>query len=184
MISLLEVLEHLTEPMHDLSHLKSMLQPNGVLIVSTEIYHPSLHGQDWNYLAPQGGQHVTFWSMQALDRLRAHLGFSSLGCFPGDTGFLLVFSHLPDQELQARIKQAWQVLQQPGHAATMLARIDLRHDGIVRGGIGLLRSPVAPAMQQAEQERPMPQRRTIRSLLSRLFQRTRQWIRGKTGSGT
>jgi hypothetical protein len=58
-----EVLEHFSYPKTDLDDL--FRYNSGVILVSTLLY--ANQEQDWWYYAPEGGQHVFFYSKQALD---------------------------------------------------------------------------------------------------------------------
>ncbi|MDR3440696.1 class I SAM-dependent methyltransferase [Telmatospirillum sp.] len=68
-----EVFEHLPDPKNDLARLFA-LQPR-LLLASTLPYRPDL-GADWWYLAPAEGQHVFFYSRQALADYAKTEGYS------------------------------------------------------------------------------------------------------------
>jgi hypothetical protein len=63
MLMAFEVLEHLPNPITDLDEIFSF-NPSYVL-VSTEIY--TGQGEDWWYLAKEGGQHIFFYSVEAIN---------------------------------------------------------------------------------------------------------------------
>ncbi len=65
-----EVLEHLHRPQTDLDSLFGT--GASVVLVSTCIY--SNQGNDWWYLAPEGGQHVFFYSEEALQMIAQRYG--------------------------------------------------------------------------------------------------------------
>jgi len=125
-ITALEVLEHLTDPHETLERLVSILKPTGTLILSTGIYQSGVHDPNWNYLAGEWGQHVTFWSKPALQYLAGRHGFRSVGYFPGGEGFLILFSrtcpdsfklmlteataYLSDHQLLAQAVRSWDLL--------------------------------------------------------------------------
>jgi 2-polyprenyl-3-methyl-5-hydroxy-6-metoxy-1,4-benzoquinol methylase len=67
-----EVLEHLPAPKQDLDRLIAVAPE--VLVTSTLLYTPAL-GPDWWYLAPSEGQHVFFYSRQALQQWAAGHGY-------------------------------------------------------------------------------------------------------------
>lgn len=73
MVSALEVLEHLLCPGEAMQQMAALLAPLGVLVASTVLYNDE--GDDWFYLMPQHGQHVTFMSSLgfALSTKRAGL---------------------------------------------------------------------------------------------------------------
>lgn len=71
-ITAFEVFEHLARPEEELSEIFSM-NPR-LLIASTEVYHPGID-RDWWYLSPSTGQHVFFYSAEALSRLAGRFGY-------------------------------------------------------------------------------------------------------------
>jgi SAM-dependent methyltransferase len=132
LIFALEVLEHLTDPMTTLGGLMRRLKPGGTLMLSTEIYHPGIHDQNWPYLGTEWGQHITFWSRPALLHAAEHLGFSSLGLFPGEEGFFILFSRLPADALRARLSTALTRLRDPDLSRRAVAGWDLQNLGYIR----------------------------------------------------
>lgn len=66
LITVIEVAEHLLDPVATLASLCAALAPRGVLMLSTELFDAQRHGPDWPYLAPAHGQHVTFYSRDGL----------------------------------------------------------------------------------------------------------------------
>lgn len=62
LVSAFEVLEHLSDPAAELGRVLEC-QPTAVL-ATTRLY--SGQGADWDYLAPEGGQHVFFYSERGL----------------------------------------------------------------------------------------------------------------------
>lgn len=73
MVSSFELLEHLPEPGKDLEAI-FRLAPE-TFFASTEPYSPA-YQQDWWYLSPSTGQHVFFYSPQALQMIAARFGYS------------------------------------------------------------------------------------------------------------
>lgn len=73
-----EVFEHFAEPR---SALLSLLRAAPIIIFTTELYT----GQDenWEYLAPEAGQHIFFYTPRSLQSLADQNGFELV-----DTGFL------------------------------------------------------------------------------------------------
>jgi hypothetical protein len=71
-----EVLEHFAEPRSDLTELFRM-EPQ-ILICSTGIF--SDQGADWWYLTPETGQHVFFYSRNALQLIANRFGYTLLIC--------------------------------------------------------------------------------------------------------
>ncbi|MDX1568975.1 MAG: class I SAM-dependent methyltransferase [Xanthomonadales bacterium] len=76
-----ELIEHLVNPRDDMEDL-FRYDPNALLF-STEIY--SQQDENWWYLAPQSGQHVFFYSGEALRQIAEKHGYSAI--FSG--GFIL-----------------------------------------------------------------------------------------------
>lgn len=71
-VTAFEVVEHFPDPARDLQQLFETRPP--ILIVTTELFT----GQDldWPYLAPETGQHVFFYSAEAMDGIAARFGYS------------------------------------------------------------------------------------------------------------
>lgn len=81
-VTAFEVLEHFATPAEDL---KQVLEPRRALvIVSTELFE----GQDasWPYFAEGTGQHIFFYSRQALIRIARRFGYALMLC-----GGMIVF---------------------------------------------------------------------------------------------
>jgi hypothetical protein len=60
LVTAIEVFEHETAPHALMRRLAALVGENGILLVSTELHDPAVHGKDWWYLAPEHGQHVMF----------------------------------------------------------------------------------------------------------------------------
>lgn len=69
-----EVLEHYPQPRQDLDVLFG--QRPKAIVASTGIYKDQ--GEDWWYLAPESGQHVFFYSRQALEQVARQHGYDLL----------------------------------------------------------------------------------------------------------
>jgi 2-polyprenyl-3-methyl-5-hydroxy-6-metoxy-1,4-benzoquinol methylase len=139
----LEVLEHLADPLPVLQRLVRMLKPDGTLMVSTGIYRPGEHDRRWTYLATEWGQHITFWSREALAHAAEQVGLGSLGYFPGNDGFCILMSRLPAEALKARLDEAAERLRDPEHLGGIAAPWDLQNQGSVRPQSDPLVEPVA-----------------------------------------
>jgi len=106
----LEVFEHLTQPQTTLDSLARILKPEGTLMLSTQLYESGVHDQNWHYLSPDAGQHVTFYSRSAVEQLARQAGFQSVGYFPSDAGFCILMSRLAAEALEEKLAQALQTL--------------------------------------------------------------------------
>ncbi len=71
-VTAFEVLEHLPAPKEDLDRLIALAP--AAMVASTLLYTPD-RGADWWYLAPSEGQHVFFYSRQALRQWAAGHGY-------------------------------------------------------------------------------------------------------------
>ena len=69
-----EVFEHFANPERELAKLFE-LRPK-ILLASTEVY--LRQNADWWYLAPESGQHVFFYSREALQLIAARFGYRFL----------------------------------------------------------------------------------------------------------
>ena len=79
-VTAFEVLEHIVDPMALLRRLAA-LAPN--ILISTQIRPPTASElENWWYLVPETGQHVTFFTVKSLNLLAMQLGlhFYSNGC--------------------------------------------------------------------------------------------------------
>jgi SAM-dependent methyltransferase len=132
-ITALEVVEHLTEPVQVVDRLRRILKPDGALVISTGIYQPGVHDSGWGYLASQWGQHVTFWSKDALEACAAKTGFRSVSYFPSDQGVLVLvlFSMLSADEMASKLDHAFRLLQDVHHLQDVVAVWDyLTHQNL------------------------------------------------------
>ena len=66
LITMIEVIEHLRDPVETLERLRSLLAPGGLLVLSTELFNRAIHSRSWHYLAPEHGQHITMLSRKGL----------------------------------------------------------------------------------------------------------------------
>lgn len=78
MVVAFEVLEHLPSPGGDLEGIFRL--DAKVVVVSTEIY--THQGGDWEYLAPESGQHIFFYSRRALHLIAQRYGYRITVCGP------------------------------------------------------------------------------------------------------
>lgn len=76
LVTLFEVLEHLTDPAAELAALADV---SPVLLFTTELLpRPAPPLGDWWYYAPESGQHVTFYTSRSLAALATRLGMQLL----------------------------------------------------------------------------------------------------------
>jgi len=87
LITSFEVVEHFPDPRNDVGLLFSG-KPKALLLM-TELY--TGQNEDWSYLAPEEGQHIFFYSPEALRRIGAQFGYHLLIC----RGFVLFLREEP-----------------------------------------------------------------------------------------
>ncbi len=75
-----EVLEHLTDPVADLSELMSI--SDNVFVSTYTLPEPAPRLPDWWYYVPTTGQHIAFYTAEALRILAARFGRSLLSVGP------------------------------------------------------------------------------------------------------
>ena len=73
MVSMVEVLEHLTDPV---SELQSIAERTPVIFISTHLIPAGGLKPDWHYLQPETGQHIFFCTQKTLTKLALGLGMS------------------------------------------------------------------------------------------------------------
>ena len=74
LITCIEVVEHLLDPIDTLQWIGAALTPRGVLVLTTELFDERRHDRRWHYLVPAHGQHVTLYSRDGLRRAAAQAG--------------------------------------------------------------------------------------------------------------
>jgi hypothetical protein len=87
LITSFEVVEHFSNPNSDFEALFAG-KPTALLLM-TELY--TGQSEDWSYLAPEEGQHIFFYSPQALRLIGANYGYHLLLC----RGFILFLRDAP-----------------------------------------------------------------------------------------
>ena len=176
-VTAFEVFEHLLEPIRLGGRLAGLLSKSGTLIVSTGLYDPRVHDETWPYLAREGGQHVTLWSESAVRHFARVAGFASVGLFPGDGGFMIVFSYQAPPALAGILGRAGRVLRDPGHLHRCVGPWDFRSDGTASDRARVFDAEIAGAAGVAWKERPRRSaargglRGAAASILRRLGQR-------------
>jgi 2-polyprenyl-3-methyl-5-hydroxy-6-metoxy-1,4-benzoquinol methylase len=62
-----EVFEHFIDPRAEIVQIHDILdEDSGFVFVTTGLYLPGKRDQSWNYLAPQSGEHVCFYSQKTM----------------------------------------------------------------------------------------------------------------------
>lgn len=79
-ITLLEVIEHLKEPLPLLQECQRILKPGGILLVGTanaDSWQAKAFGAHWDYLSiAKHGGHISFFNPRSLAKLAGRAGFS------------------------------------------------------------------------------------------------------------
>ncbi len=78
-VTVFEVLEHLPNPIEFLSALVDTHQPK-LIIASTELYEGNEPSPQWWYLAPETGQHISFYTRETLTFLASEVGLNYRHC--------------------------------------------------------------------------------------------------------
>ena len=87
-----EVLEHLADPVSDLSRLMEL--SDNVFVSTCIVPQPSPGLGDWWYYLPSTGQHISFYTTESLHRLAARFGRQLLTC-----GSYHLFTREPQSDL-------------------------------------------------------------------------------------
>ena len=74
LIACFEVLEHQTQPVEFMRVVGGLLNDEGVIVLSTWLRNPGVHGEEWGYLAVESGQHVLFPSRAGFKILCQQVG--------------------------------------------------------------------------------------------------------------
>lgn len=79
-VTLLEVIEHLKEPLPLLREIQRILKPGGILLVGTanaDSWQARAFGAHWDYLSiAKHGGHISFFNPHSLEKLAAQAGLS------------------------------------------------------------------------------------------------------------
>lgn len=87
-----EVLEHLVDPVSDLSRLMDL--SDNVFVSTCVVPQPSPGLRDWWYYVPSTGQHISFYTTESLHRIAARFGRRLLTC-----GSYHLFTREPQSDL-------------------------------------------------------------------------------------
>ena len=72
LVTAFELFEHLSDPQHEMEELANITD---TILLTTQIRPSSISEvEQWWYLVPETGQHITFYSLQALRRLAEQVG--------------------------------------------------------------------------------------------------------------
>jgi SAM-dependent methyltransferase len=78
LITMIEVFEHLPNPLETLQSIAPLLNANGQILIRSELFDDKKHGPDWAYITPEHGQHINFPSAIGLQRLACRLGLTGV----------------------------------------------------------------------------------------------------------
>ena len=124
----LEVFEHLCNPLDVIRSLAGYLEPGGTIVLSTGLYKPGVHSEDWPYLSRLAGQHVTFYTRKAIRIIADIAGLPNVCLFPSDDGFLILLTRRDRSEAATCLVQATQALQSTRLIAKWTSRAwDIQH---------------------------------------------------------
>jgi SAM-dependent methyltransferase len=112
-VASLEVFEHLCDPLDVIRTLARYVEPTGAIVLSTGLYKPNVHTNDWPYLSRLAGQHVTFYTRKAIRILADVAGFPNICLFPSDDGFLIVLTRLRRSQADRCLQKAINALESP-----------------------------------------------------------------------
>jgi hypothetical protein len=76
LVTAFEVLEHLADPVGELAPVAAATDR---LLVTTQVLpSPAPRPGEWDYYAPESGQHITFYTSRSLEALARRLGFDGV----------------------------------------------------------------------------------------------------------
>lgn len=91
-----EVFEHFRYPKEETSMLQGIVTKGRAFVfMTTGLYIPEKRTQAWHYLAPQSGQHVTFYSIRSLQELGHQLNSTGIYNVGAENEWLLVLGSFP-----------------------------------------------------------------------------------------
>jgi hypothetical protein len=71
LLTAIEVLEHTTNPLDEIN---KMLSFSATLFFTTQLRPPGINIENWSYLLPESGQHISLFSLATLELIAAELG--------------------------------------------------------------------------------------------------------------
>ena len=75
-VTMVEVIEHLLNPVAELEHIFKKYSPK--IVLATTVLRPDVLDKSWWYLTPSTGQHINFYSANSLKRMGRSLGYDVL----------------------------------------------------------------------------------------------------------
>jgi hypothetical protein len=75
-VTMVEVIEHLMNPIEDLETIFRKYTPN--LVIATTVLRPAILDKSWWYLTPSTGQHINFYTSNSLKKIGRILGYHVL----------------------------------------------------------------------------------------------------------
>jgi hypothetical protein len=97
-----EVLEHLVDPLADLSKMMSVSE--NVFVSTCLVPQPTPKLSDWWYFMPSSGQHIAFYTTESLRIIAAYFGRNLLSC-----GSYHLFTREPQSSLLYRLATNFRV---------------------------------------------------------------------------
>jgi len=106
-VSMLNVLEHLADPLNSINQIKKILKPNGILVIDVpnefnnfQTAGRDVHGLDDWWVAPPN--HLNYFSKDSLSNLLKHMGFEIKICessFPLEIFLLFGENYVKDRKI-------------------------------------------------------------------------------------
>jgi hypothetical protein len=75
-ITMIEVIEHLMNPIEELESILKKYTPN--IVIATTVLRPDIIEKTWWYLTPSTGQHINFYTAASLKKISQALGYNVL----------------------------------------------------------------------------------------------------------
>lgn len=76
LVTAFEVLEHLVDPVTELAPVA--VATDRLLVTTQVLPSPAPRPGEWDYYAPESGQHITFYTARSLEALAGRLGFDGV----------------------------------------------------------------------------------------------------------
>jgi hypothetical protein len=72
-VTMVEVIEHLMNPIEDLEEIFKKYTPN--IVIATTVLRPDVIDKSWWYLTPSTGQHINFYTKGSLKKIGRKIGY-------------------------------------------------------------------------------------------------------------